>query len=558
MKFHRPAALVFGLCAGLCSSVQAATEAVPQLGLSADVMASMQTIDPHRIAEHVRFLANDLLEGRGTGTRGGDIAANYIAAQFALYGLQPAGDNGTYLQKVDFVGAKTLPGTTASLQPAHGAAMDLKLAEDYVAGNQTQTDSVDIDAPIVFVGYGIEAPEYKWDDFKGVDVKGKVVLVIVNEPPSKDPKFFNGDALTYYGRWTYKFEEAARKGAVGALIIHRTDLASYGWEVVRNSWSGEQVALGNDQDPKLKAAAWIQLEVARKLMSAANLNLDEMLAAAGTRQFQAKELPVRFKAHIESNVRKFVSYNVLGLLPGTQGGGQAVAYSAHYDHLGIDPTLSGDNIYNGAVDNGTGCGILLELAHAFTTSAARPPSPVLFAAVTAEEKGLLGSNYLGKHLPIPAAKMALDLNYDAILPMGMPQSVNVTGAERTNFYPTVEKTAAAFGFEIQADAEPGAGHYYRSDHFSMARAGVPAFSINTGVKFAGHTPEWGKAQHEEYTAKHYHRPSDEFLRSMDFTSDAAVAKFGFALGWQVMQAKGTVNWLPGDEFEATRLHGLVH
>jgi len=557
MEFYRPAALVFGLCTGLWSTAQAA-EAAPQLGLPADVMASMQGIDPHRIAEQVRFLADDLLEGRGPGTRGGDIAANYIAAQFALYGLKPAGDNGSYLQKVDFMGVKTLPDTTASLLPAHGAAIDLKLGEDYVVGNQTQTDSADIDAPIVFVGYGIEAPEYKWDDFKGVDVKGKVVLVVVNEPPSKDANFFKGEALTYYGRWTYKFEEAARKGAVGALIIHRTDLASYGWEVVHNSWSAEQVSLSNDKDPKLKAAAWIQLEVARKLMSAANLNLDEMLATAGTRQFQAKELPLRFKAHIQSQVRKFVSYNVLGLWPGKQGGGQAVVYSAHYDHLGIDPTLSGDHIYNGAVDNGTGCGILLEMAHAFTTSGARPPSPVLFAAVTAEEKGLLGSNYLGKHLPIPAAKIALDLNYDAILPMGMPQSVNVTGAERTSFYSTVEKTAAAFGFEIQADAEPGAGHYYRSDHFSMARAGVPAFSINTGVKFAGHTPEWGKAQHEEYTAKHYHRPSDEFSPTMDFTSDAAVAKFGFALGWQAMLAPRSVNWLPGDEFEAARLHGVAH
>jgi len=557
MEFYRPAALVFGLCTGLWSTAQAA-EAAPQLGLPADVMASMQGIDPHRIAEQVRFFADDLLEGRGPGTRGGDIAANYIAAQFALYGLKPAGDNGSYLQKVDFMGVKTLPDTTASLLPAHGAAMDLKLGEDYVVGNQTQTDSADIDAPIVFVGYGIEAPEYKWDDFKGVDVKGKVVLVVVNEPPSKDANFFKGEALTYYGRWTYKFEEAARKGAVGALIIHRTDLASYGWEVVHNSWSAEQVSLSNDKDPKLKAAAWIQLEVARKLMSAANLNLDEMLATAGTRQFQAKELPLRFKAHIQSQVRKFVSYNVLGLWPGKQGGGQAVVYSAHYDHLGIDPTLSGDHIYNGAVDNGTGCGILLEMAHAFTTSGARPPSPVLFAAVTAEEKGLLGSNYLGKHLPIPAAKIALDLNYDAILPMGMPQSVNVTGAERTSFYSTVEKTAAAFGFEIQADAEPGAGHYYRSDHFSMARAGVPAFSINTGVKFAGHTPEWGKAQHEEYTAKHYHRPSDEFSPTMDFTSDAAVAKFGFALGWQAMLAPRSVNWLPGDEFEAARLHGVAH
>jgi Zn-dependent M28 family amino/carboxypeptidase len=558
MRYHRPAALICALCAGLMAAIPAATAAEPQLGLPNDVMAAMQGIDAHRIGAHVRFLAGDLLEGRGPGTRGGDIAANYIAAQFALSGLQPAGDGGGYLQKVDFVGVQTLPSTTASLLPAHGAAIGLKLGEDYVAGNQTQTGSADIDAPIVFVGYGIEAPEYQWDDFKGVDVKGKVVLVIVNEPPSKDPKFFNGVALTYYGRWTYKFEEAARKGAVGALIIHRTDLASYGWDVVRNSWSAEQVALGNDKDPKLKAAAWIQLDVARKLLSAANLNLDEMIAAAGTRQFQPRDLPVRFKAHVDSKVRKFVSYNVLGLLPGKPGGAQAVVYSAHYDHLGIDPTLRGDQIYNGAVDNGTGCGILLEMAHAFTTSAARPPSPVLFAAVTAEEKGLLGSNYLGKHLPIPAAKIALDLNYDAILPLGMPQSVNVTGAERTTFYPTVEKSAAAFGFEIQADAEPGAGHYYRSDHFSMARAGVPAFSINTGVKFTGHPPEWGKAQHEEYTAKHYHRPSDEFNPSMDFTSDAAMAEFGFALGWQAMLSKGTVNWQPGDEFEATRLHGLAH
>jgi Zn-dependent M28 family amino/carboxypeptidase len=558
MKSNRAGLLLLTLSCGTISGALYAADPGPQLGLPAGVSSSMQKIDARRIAEHVRFLADDLLEGRGPGTRGGDIAAKYIAAQFALEGLKPAGDNGGYLQRVDFVGVKTLPGTSASLQPTHGSGIDLRLAEDYVTGNQTQTESVDVDAPIVFVGYGIEAPEYQWNDFKGVDVRGKVVLVMVNEPPSKDPKFFNAEALTYYGRWTYKFEEAARKGAVGALIIHRTDLASYGWDVVRNSWSAEQVYLGNDRDPKLKAASWIQLEVARKLFSAANQNLDEMMAAAGTRQFQARELPMRFRAHIESKVRKFESANVLGLLPGKEGGGrQAVVYSAHYDHLGIDPAMSGDNIYNGAVDNGTGCGILLEMAHAFASSAP-PPSPVLFAAVTAEEKGLLGSNYLGKHLPIPASRIALNLNYDAILPIGIPESVNVTGAERTSFYPTVQRTAAAFGFEIQADAEPGAGHYYRSDHFSMARAGVPAFSINTGVKFAGHPPEWGRAQHEEYTAKRYHRPGDEFTPDMDFTSDAAVAKFGFALGWQAMLAKSTVNWLPGDEFEAARLRGTAH
>jgi Zn-dependent M28 family amino/carboxypeptidase len=559
MKSSGPAILAFGVCA-LLSAASAAPDPAPALGLPAGAVVSMEGIDAQRIGDHVRFLADDLLEGRGTGTRGGDIAANYIATQFALYGLKPAGDGGGYLQKVAFTGVQTLPGTNASLQPEKGGVLNLKLGEDFVVGNQLQTDSVDIDVPIVFVGYGIDAPEYHWDDFAGVDVKGKAVLVIVNEPPSKDPKFFNGDALTYYGRWTYKFEEAARKGAVAALIIHRTDLASYGWEVVRNSWSGEQVYLANDKEPKLEAAAWIQLGVARQVFSDSNLNLDEMIGAAGARGFKARELPVRFKAHIESKVRKFESYNVLGMLAGRDGGNpsQAVVYSAHYDHLGIDPTKSGDNIYNGAVDNGTGCGILLELAHAYATSASHPPHPIVFAAVTAEEKGLLGSNYLGKHLPIPAANIALDLNYDAILPIGVPLSVTVTGAERTSFYSTVEKTAGAFGFEIQPDAEPGAGHYYRSDHFSLARAGVPAFSINEGVKFVGHTPEWGKAQRDDYTAKRYHQPSDEYSASMDFSSDAVLAKFGFALGWQAMLAKGTVNWLPGDEFEAARLRGAAH
>ncbi|MEP6884295.1 MAG: M28 family peptidase [Gammaproteobacteria bacterium] len=563
MKYFKLTLLVLGIAAEWDASASAAPAAgrdlAQELALPAGVEVSLRGIDAERIRAHVRFLADDLLEGRGTGTRGGDIAAKYIATEFALDGLKPAGDDGGYLQKVDFNGVHTESATVASLQPAQGKAIDLKLGDDYVTGNQTQTASVDIDAPIVFVGYGIEAPEYHWNDYKGADVKGKVVLVIVNEPPSKDPKFFNGEALTYYGRWTYKYEEAARKGAIGALIIHRTDLASYGWGVVRSSWSNEQVYLSNDKDPKLKAASWIQLEVARKLFSSSSLKLEDMLASAGTREFAARELPVRFKAHIVSKVRKFESYNVLGLLPGTAAGvaRQAVVYSAHYDHLGIDPAMSGDNIYNGAVDNGTGVGTLLELAHAFATSRALPPHPVLFASVTAEEKGLLGSNFLGKHLPIPASQIAIGLNFDAIPPIGVPESVNVTGAERTSFYPIVEKTAQVFGFAIQPDPEPGAGHYYRSDHFSLARAGVPAFSINAGVKFAGHPPEWGKAQAEDYTAKRYHNTGDEYSASMDFSSSASLAKFGFALGWQALLAKGSVNWLPGDEFEAARLHGTA-
>jgi len=553
MKFFQIFAFAVMAAAGL--GARAAPDPAVELGLPAEAAAAMGSIDAERIRAHVKFLADDLLEGRGTGTRGGDIAANYIAAQFALYGLKPAGDNGTYLQKVDFTGVLTQPGSSFSFEPAHGAPWDLRLGDDYVTNNQSQTDSADIDAPIVFVGYGIEAPEYRWNDFKGVDVKGKVVLVIVNEPPSTDPKFFKAEALTYYGRWTYKFEEAARRGAVGALIIHRTDLASYPWQVVRSSWSNEQVYLSNDRDPKLQAASWIQLEVARRLFAASGLKLEAKMEEAGTRKFKPRELPVRLKAHVVSKVRKFASYNVLGLLPGSAGGpaAQAVVYTAHYDHLGIDPTLSGDNTYNGAVDNGTGCGIVLELAHAFSTARAKPPHPVLFASVTAEEKGLLGSNYLGKHLPIPAAQIALDLNFDAVPPIGTPESISVTGAERTTFFPVVERTAKAFGFDIQPDPEPGAGHYYRSDHFSLARAGVPAFSVNTALKFAGHTPEWGKAQRDEYTSKRYHQPSDEYRSDMDFASNAALAKFGFALGWQASSAKQTVDWLPGDEFEPARL-----
>jgi Zn-dependent M28 family amino/carboxypeptidase len=553
MQSFSPAVLAWGIAMGLASSAWAADPAA-ELGLPADVAAAMRGINAEHIRAHVRFLSDDLLEGRGTGARGGDIAARYIAAQFALDGLKPAGDNGGYLQKIQFTGVQTLPATKVALRPGHGGTLDLKLGEDYVTNNQTQTADADIDAPIVFVGYGIEAPEYRWNDFKGVDVKGKVLLVIVNQPPSKDPKFFNAGTMTYYGRWTYKFEEAARKGAIGALIIHRTDLASYGWSVVRNSWSNEQVYLSNDKEPKLAAASWIQLDVARQLFGASGLSLDEMMTSAGTRGFEARELPVRFKAHIVSNVRQFVSNNVLGLLPGTDAGAptQAVVYSAHYDHLGIDPALSGDNIYNGAVDNGTGVGMVLELAHAYATSPARPPHPVLFVSVTAEEKGLLGSNYLSKHLPIPANQIALGLNFDAIPPIGVPESVTVTGAERTSFYPTVAKTAKAFGFSIQPDSEPGAGHYYRSDHFSLARVGVPAFSVGTGIKFAGHPAEWGKAQQEDYTANRYHRPSDEYSPTMDFSSNASITEFGFALGWQALLQKGTVNWLPGDEFEAIR------
>jgi Zn-dependent M28 family amino/carboxypeptidase len=536
--------------AGQRARVQAASARLPGAAI-----AALQKIDPERIRAHVRFLADDLLEGRGTGQRGGDIAAEYIATQFALDGLKPAGDNGTYMQKIPMVGITPQPETKLSLVRWDGTVIDLKPLDEYVTYDQTQQPQSDVDADIVFVGYGIEAPEYDWDDYKGADVKGKVLLMLVNEPPSDDPKFFKGKALTYYGRWTYKYEEGVRKGAVGVILIHQTDLASYPWEVVRNSNSGEKSFLKVDGTPKLAVASWIQFDVAQKLAAAGSKDLGKLMLYARERDFRPVALQVKLKAHMVSKIRQFDSNNVIAMLPGSDRKlrNEAVIYTAHYDHLGIRPDMPGDNIYNGANDNATGCGILLELTHVFSQAAQKPRRSILFASVTAEEQGLLGSEYLSQHLPIPAGKISLDLNYDDVPPLGAPEEVEVAGSERTTFYPTVQALAKEFRLMIRPEKRPEAGHYYRSDHFSLAHVGIPAFSINEGVKYKGHDAAWGMRQADEYTAKHYHQPSDEYHPDMDFTGDAVMARFGFALGWEAATMPKLAGWQSGDEFEATRL-----
>jgi len=549
-------AAVLVLAAAVPAQDKPSRKGVAPRRLPGPAIAALQNIRPENIETHVRFLSHDLLEGRGTGQRGGDLAAEYIATQFALYGLKPAGDKGTYMQKVPMVGITPGADTRFSLVPSSGKVSDLKPLDEYVAYDQTQQPASGIDAEIVYVGYGIEAPEYNWDDYKGVDVKGKVLLMLVNQP-TDDPKLFHGKALTYYGRWTYKYEQAARKGAVGAILIHKTDMASYPWEVVRNSNSGEKSFLKLDGTPKLKAASWIHLDVARNLASAAGLDLDKMMSDAGSRDFKPVPLHVRLSAHMTSKVRPFESNNVIAVLPGADAKlkDEAILYTAHYDHFGIRPDMQGDNIFNGAMDNATGCAILLELARTFGQAAQKPRRSVFFSSVTAEEQGLLGSEYLGKHPPIPAGKISLDLNYDDVKPLGAPQEVQVAGAERTSFYPVVQAMAAEFRFTIRPDARPEAGHYYRSDHFSLARVGIPAFSINEGMKFKGHDEAWGLAQDADYTKNHYHQPSDEYHPGQDYTSDAAMARFGFALGWEAANQSNQVGWKKGDEFEKARMAG---
>lgn len=526
----------------------------PPKDLPPAAVRAMRAIDPERLRAHVKFLASDLLEGRGTGQRGGELAAAYLAAQFELDGLEPAGANGTYFQPVPLLLITPQPQTTFAVSPAAGPSTELKYRDDYVALDESGSATSDVDAPIVFAGYGISAPEYQWDDYKGLDVRGKVLLMLLNEPPSNDPHFFKADALTYYGRWVYKYEEAARRGAAGVILVHKTDMASYGWDVVRNSNAMEKAQLADDPAPKLKVASWVQFDVARRMVATADKDLEQLMKEAQSRSFRPVALPLRLKAHMVSRVRRARSDNVLALLPGSDPKlkDEAVLYTAHYDHLGIQPDKTGVNIYHGASDNATGCAILLELARAFAEAGARPARSILFAAVTAEEQGLRGSEYLGKHPPVSAGKIALALNYDDLPPIGEPEEVGTYGAERTSFYPTVQQTAQEFQLRIRPDPDPTAGSYYRSDHFSLARAGVPAFSINEGRKFKGHSKEWGDEQAADFNAKRYHQPSDQYDASMDFRGDARMARFGLVLGWRAAGQRALVTWNPGDEFEAAR------
>jgi Zn-dependent M28 family amino/carboxypeptidase len=447
------------------------------------------------------------------------------------------------------VGATTDAGATLSAVGSN-KTVAFRWLDDFVGVSELQQPADQFEADAIFVGHGIVAPEFKWDDFKGVDVKGKVLVLFTNEPPSEDPKFFGGHALTYYGRWTYKYEETARHGAVATLIIHRTDLASYGWDVVRNSWGAERSYLQNDGTPKLQAASWIQLEVAKKLAAMGGLDLDKLYKEAQSRDFKPIELPVKLKAHVASEVRPFTSRNVVAILNGANQPREAVLYTAHYDHFGIDKNRpAGDNIYHGAIDNATGCGILLEIARVWAGTKPTPPRSILFAAVTAEEQGLLGSEYLGKHAAQLPAQPILDLNFDALAPLGVPEEVEVAGAERTTFYPTVEKIAKDYGLAIKPDAHPEAGHYYRSDHFSLSRVGIPSFSISEGMKFQGHDLAWGEAQAKDYVTSHYHKPSDEFHAGWDFQGLGMMASFGYELGAAAASQSEAIRWLPGDEFE---------
>lgn len=512
-------------------------------------------IDTAALEAHVRFLAHDLLEGRGVGGRGEALTTEYLATQLVLAGAQPAAENGTYFQTVPLVEIKAQPGSVLRL-----AGIDVVPLDEYVGNNERQTGREVFDAEIVYVGHGIAAPEFDWDDYKDADVRDKVLLLFTNEPPSDDGDFFGGRALTYYGRWTFKYEEAARRGALGVLIVHTDETAGYPWDVVRNSWSGSQPYVEIEEgESKLALAGWLTAQAAERLFEASpatsGKGLDELLAMANRRDFTPIPLGLRAQGDLRSSIVPIETRNVLARFEGSDQAmkEEAVLYTAHWDHMGMNDAAEGpDGIYNGAVDNATGCAVLLEIARAFGRLEDRPSRSILFAFVGAEESGLLGSAYYASNPVVPVGRTAANLNYDALYPYGSTSDLSVPGHERTTLRGTVEALAAEYGMTLTPDAHPEQGYYYRSDQFSLAKHGVPAFSIKSGSNYVDRPEGWGEERVSEYRTQHYHQPSDEYGEDWDFAGIADLARFGFDLGRIVADQPGLPTWNTGDEFLAAR------
>ena len=524
------------------------------LAIAVSAAAQIQEISGERIRAHVKFLSSDLLEGRGVGTRGGDLATEYIATQFALSGAKPAGDNGTYFQNVPLIGVETQPDAQLSAAGKKGT-LPLQWRTEFVGVNLRQKPLEEFEAEAVFVGHGIVAPEFQWDDFKGVDVRGKILVLFTNEPASSDEKFFGGRALTYYGRWTYKYEQALRKGALGAVIIHTTPTAGYGWQVVRNSWAREDVYVRlKPGEPELAFAGWVTETAGEKLLAMAGRSVPELLKLSDSRAFKPIPLGIRIRGRMASKVREINTRNVAAIVRGSAPAlaSEAVIFSAHWDHLGIGTPVNGDNIYNGAADNATGCGIVLEMARFWASLEQKPRRSAIFLAVTAEEGGLRGTDYYATHPFIPAGKTALALNFDGFHPWGRTKDVVLNGADRTTFWPQVQEAAQRMNLAIRPDPEPEQGSYYRSDHFSFARAGIPAFSVDMGEEFLGKPQGYGRKMLDEYEAKQYHMPSDEYREDWDFSGLEHIARFGFLLGQSAANLEELPTWNAGDEFLAAR------
>jgi len=509
------------------------------------------------IAAHLQFLAGDLLEGRAPSTRGGQLAAKYLAAQLALLGYEPAGDNGTYFQDVAIVESVVNP----SFALAAGSGAPFKYLEDVVAFSDLHDPHVSVSGEIVFVGHGIVAPEYNWNDYAGIDVAGKIAMIMVNDPPAtpEEPQLFGGRALTYYGRWTYKFEEAARQGAAGAILIHTDESATYPWQVVQSSWSGTQYSIpAVPGAPRLALKAWVTDRAAREIAKRGGKDLNALRTAAIGRSARPVSLGIRASATIAQTVEQKTSPNVIGVLRGTNPS-EAVIYTAHYDHLGMRDAQPGDapdadRIYNGATDNASGLAGTLEIAQALVRGRARPARSVYVLFTTAEESGLLGAEYFAAHPALPPARWAGNINIDSLNMGGPSRDVVLLGADRSTIGTIASRLAGERTRVVGPDAEPERGYFFRSDHFPLAKIGVPAVSLSDPVEFVGSDPDAGKKLKEEYDAKRYHQPADEVLPSWDYSGAVNDMRFLAELGWRIANAPEMPTYHQGDQFARPRLN----
>jgi Zn-dependent M28 family amino/carboxypeptidase len=533
--------------------------AAPPVTLTPAEKAAAERITPELLRSHVRFLSDDLLEGRGPATRGDLLAQRYIAAQMEGLGLQPGASDGTWYQPFDIVGVTSHSPETLTARKG-GQSVDLKYHQDFIAVSGVHEPQARLaDAEIVFVGYGIVAPEYGWDDYKGVDLKGKVLLMMNNDPED-DPSLFAGKTRLYYGRWDYKYDQAAKMGAAGAIIIHTTPSAGYGWQVIQTSWTGEQFALPHEGGPQLQVKAWVTEDSARKLATLGGQDLDALRAAAQRKDFRPVPLGATVSFDVKADVSKKQTANVIGRLPGGDAAlaKEAVIYTAHHDHLGIrtDAKPGEDAIYNGALDNASGVASFLAIAKAMATLPQAPRRSVIFAAVAAEEQGLLGAKYLAAHPPIPPGRLAANINMDGMNILGRTKDLTMIGLGKSSLDDWIHGLAALQGRTIVPDQFPDKGFFYRSDQFAFARIGVPAAYFDAGTDVVGKPAGWGKAQQEEWEAKHYHQPSDELRPEWNLSGAVEDAQLYFFLGLKVANETALPAWMPGDEFEAARKKAL--
>jgi Zn-dependent M28 family amino/carboxypeptidase len=531
----------------------ACSEPAPPPPPPAGPVESLITVES--FTAHVKTIASDEFGGRAPATPGGEKTQDYIAKQLSALGVEPGAPDGTYLQQVPIVESVVernfllnVPGRT------------YRYYDDIVAFSGLERPRVQVQGEVVFVGYGINAPELKWNDYAGVDVKGKWVMIMVNDPPAPpdEPTLFGGNALTYYGRWTYKFEEAARQGAAGALLIHTDESATYPWQVVQSSWSGTQYSLPPQPgEPALGVKAWITDSAAKDLAKRGGRDLDTMRAAASKRGFKAVPLNLRAAATLQQKTARKTSANVIGVVKGTGQAGEAVIYSAHWDHFGTREPLpndppGADRIYNGAYDNATGVAGVLEIAKAFAKAPQKPARSIYFAFVTAEESGLLGSGFLALNPPVPANRIAANINIDGVNYLGPTKDMVQLGTDRSTLGPAIETLLKERDRTLGQDTHPERGYFFRSDHFPFAKAGVPALSLSEPKDFTGANGAELLKKQEAYNGKDYHQPSDEYDPSWDFSGGVNDMRLLAQLGWRIAQQPDMPKYDDGDQFAQVR------